>query len=255
MGIYLYVSMYPEALIASMLTPEEFGNYLATGTKKRQSWQEAIFFEVDMDVCGKVFDLSDVKSRCVSHEDGEPKHSIYYSIYRVLERTPFEAVKDLYLATKSGRVLKLEKNRDLPSFDRQCYLYQEIVPVHPRIASSLDPFKFARFITDSNNKIYVPKICFVDLRLGELADDPENGSIHDLPYSQIDHLRECLMQVKRESQKHTKTVNRIQSQSFIYRTINNGFFLADNRETLFYPFPSEKELNTIHYQWWRTATE
>lgn len=40
---YLYLSLLPEALIASMLPPEEFGNYLAVGTKKRTRGQ-AIFF-------------------------------------------------------------------------------------------------------------------------------------------------------------------------------------------------------------------
>jgi hypothetical protein len=71
----------------------------------------------------------------------------------------------------------------------------------------------------------------------------------------MDHLKECLIQVKNDPQKHTKTVNRIQSQSFIFRTINNGFFIADSKEVLFYPFPSEKELNSNYYQWWKTATE
>ena len=35
MEIYLYLSIVPEALIASMLPPEEFGKYYAVGNKKR----------------------------------------------------------------------------------------------------------------------------------------------------------------------------------------------------------------------------
>ncbi len=31
---YLYLSMTPESLVASMLPPEQFGNYLAVGTRK-----------------------------------------------------------------------------------------------------------------------------------------------------------------------------------------------------------------------------
>ena len=31
---YLYFSMSPESLVASQLPPEEFGRYLAIGTKK-----------------------------------------------------------------------------------------------------------------------------------------------------------------------------------------------------------------------------
>ena len=32
---YLYLSLVPEALIASNLSPEEFGNYYATGAFRR----------------------------------------------------------------------------------------------------------------------------------------------------------------------------------------------------------------------------
>ena len=45
MEIYYYFSIMPEALIASMLTPEEFCTYFAVGSEKRASGQ-AILFEV-----------------------------------------------------------------------------------------------------------------------------------------------------------------------------------------------------------------
>lgn len=255
MAVYLYLSLYPESLIASMLVPEKFGTYLAISTKKRQSRQEAIYFEVDIAMCSEVFDLSQIDKECVSHENGEPKHSVYYSIYRVLERVPLAAIKDIYLATKHGKVLQLQKSTAIPEFNKTCYLYQEIAPVHPRIISTLNPVQFAEFITDSKAKISVPKICFVDLRLGELADNPEGGHIYDLPYPHIEYLRECLIQVKNNPKKHTKTVNRIQSQSFLYRTINYGFFVGSNDEILYYPFPSEKELERDYFSWWHSATE
>jgi hypothetical protein len=238
-----------------MLPPEEFGKYLAIGTKKRQSKQEALFFELDMDKLKKIFDLSDINERCVPHQDGEPKHSVYYSIYRVLERVPLDSIKNIYLVTRRGMVLKIEKTSDVPSFHQPCYLYQEIVPVHPRIVSSLDPYKFAKFITDKKNNLFVPKICFVDLRLGELAHNPETGSIFNLPYSQIDNLKDCLSQVKNDPQKQIKTVNRTQQQHLIYRTIDKGFFIGEGDNILFFPFPSEKELNTRYYDWWRSAMD
>ena len=34
-NIHLYLSLIPEALIASMLTPEEFGVYYAVGTANK----------------------------------------------------------------------------------------------------------------------------------------------------------------------------------------------------------------------------
>ena len=47
MAKHLYLSMIPEALIASMLTPEEFGVYYAVGSEKKSRGQ-AIFFEIDL---------------------------------------------------------------------------------------------------------------------------------------------------------------------------------------------------------------
>jgi hypothetical protein len=42
---YLYFSVTPEALIASGLEPEKFGNYLAVGTQKRSRGQ-AVFLSL-----------------------------------------------------------------------------------------------------------------------------------------------------------------------------------------------------------------
>ena len=39
MTIHFYLSLIPEALIASMLSPEEFGNYYAVGSKKKSRGQ------------------------------------------------------------------------------------------------------------------------------------------------------------------------------------------------------------------------
>ena len=47
MPVHLYFSLIPEALVASMLDPEEFGSYYAVGTKKKSTGQ-AIFFEVTL---------------------------------------------------------------------------------------------------------------------------------------------------------------------------------------------------------------
>ena len=45
MSPYLYLSMTPESLVASMLPPDEFGAYLATGTRKRPQGK-AMFFDI-----------------------------------------------------------------------------------------------------------------------------------------------------------------------------------------------------------------
>ncbi len=88
MTTYLYLSLIPEALVASMLPPEDFGLYYAIGSAKRSRGQ-AIFFSVDRDkIAEGDFPLEDVEARCVAHSDGRPKASLYLAIYRVLERVP-----------------------------------------------------------------------------------------------------------------------------------------------------------------------
>lgn len=51
-------TMAPEALIASILAPEQFGKYMAVGTKKRTCGQ-AYFFEVSPDKIGSAFHSSE----------------------------------------------------------------------------------------------------------------------------------------------------------------------------------------------------
>ncbi|MDD4578642.1 MAG: hypothetical protein PHS75_08855, partial [Anaerolineaceae bacterium] len=64
MAIYLYLSLLPEALIASMLSPEEFGAYYAVGSVKKSRGQ-AMFFEVDPDFRHPYFRVEDAYARCV----------------------------------------------------------------------------------------------------------------------------------------------------------------------------------------------
>lgn len=252
MKTHLYLSMVPEALVASMLPPEEFGTYLAVGTEKR-SRGNAIFLDLDDDCQCEHFDLASIPERCVPHPDGQPKHSVYLAIYRVLEHVPLDALNSLWLVTQDGRVLEL-KQASLPEDGPVKYhLYQEVCPVHPLIASTLGPAEFCRFITDPSRPIDVPRICFVDLELSELADDPRHGRATGLPYPYLEHIRDCLVELESDGGKHTKTVDRIHRESFPFRCIKRGFFLGDQEGLLYYPFPPRIELETTHYPWWRSA--
>ncbi len=249
METYLYLSMIPESLVASMLPPSEFGTYLAVGTQKRTQGQ-AMYFEIDKSCQCDYFDLSAIEKRCVPHPDGRPKHSVYLSIYRVLEHVPLEALKSLWLITKDGRALELKPSDSEPVSEEKYHLYQEICPVHPLIASTLDPKGFCEFITNPENPINVPKICFVEMELSELADDPVNGGAKNLPYSHIDHLRDCLIELK---EKRVKTVDRTQPQIFPYRSVKTGFFVGNKDKMLYYPMPSREELDRDHHDWWRSV--
>jgi hypothetical protein len=253
MAVHLYLSTIPEALIASMLTPMDFGVYYAVGTEKK-SHSQAQYFSVDRGFSSDYFPMAEIDSRCVPRADGQPKHSVYLSVYRVLEHVPLSAIGKLYLATRDGRVLEIAPTRAIPKFPKAFRFYQEICPVAPRVVSGLGPQEFAAFMTDSKRSIHVPKIFFAELSLGELGENPETGSVRDLPYPNIEHLRSCITELKKDPHKGTKTVDRAAPVDFPYRLVENGFFLGDGKEMLYYPMPSEREMQTTHYVWWRSAS-
>ena len=250
---YLYLSATPEALIASMLPPQEFGNYLAVGSEKRTRGQ-AIFFEVDMEKMKDQLPMDYIEKRCVPQKNNRPKRSVYIHICRVLEMVPLEALKSLYLTTDDGRVLELKKSEyQEDQSDIGLHLYQEITPVTPRVASTLNPRELASMMTDPLEQVRVPKLFFVELDLGDLANDPVNGTSKNLPYPNIDHLRDCLIHLKYEPQKIKKTVIRFFQGDSLYRVCKNGFFIGSNEEMLYYPLPGLKDLEEKHYIWWKSA--
>ena len=140
MSKYIYLSSIPEALIASMLPPMEFGDYMATGTKKRNVSQ-AVFFEVDLDIVKDQIDMEYLNNRCIRKPDGSPKNSVYLSTYRVLEMIPLKALKNLYVTTETGVVLELKRTEydKTAEVKNALHLYQELCPVSPRVASSFTP--------------------------------------------------------------------------------------------------------------------
>jgi len=252
MKTYLYLSITPEALIASMLPPNEFGAYMATGTKKSNKSQ-VIFFELDMEQLRSMINMDYLNSRCITKPDGKPKSSVYLSVYRVLESIPLGAIKDLYLTTDTGLVLDLTKtpceSRNEVKMD--VHLYQELCPVNPQVASTLSPAEFLKTLTDGSLQISLPKLFFVDLKLGELANNPLSGSADSLPYKAVPHLRDCLEILKTEEKKQMKTVQRVFTGSLLYRTIETGFYIGAKDEMLFYKYPSMPELEAINYAFFR----
>lgn len=254
MTVHLYFSLIPEALIASMLPPDEFGTYYAVGTHKKLHGQ-AMFIELDPDFRHEFFKIDAGIKRCVPHPNGMPKRSVYISTYRVLEHVPVEAMQKLYLVTAYGEVLGLDPRPTLPEKFEDLNMYQEIAPVHPLVVSTLNPRQYYEFLTQNpESLVHFPAVCFVDLQLGELADDPEHGAIRDLPYSFIHHLRECLLEV-REKQIHSKIVNRVETVEYPYRMIKNGIYLGNRDNFVFYPLPPRDELRGKYYRWWRSANQ
>jgi hypothetical protein len=252
MKTYVYLSLIPEALIASHLPPEDFGAYLAVGSKKRSRGQ-ALFFEVNPGFTSDYLPVAEAEARCLPHASGAPRRSSYLSIYRVLEHVPVSQLGRLYLVTDDGRVLGLHRGAYEPEPGRKYHLYQEFCPFNPRVVSTLAPLEFCKRITDRKEPVSVDRIVFADMRLEKLAQDPDAPDTENLPYYNIEHLRDCLREFSRKAGKPTKTVIRHLAGDILYRTIRKGFYVGDQKDFAFYPMPSRDELETTFYAWWRSA--
>jgi len=251
---HLYLSLIPEALIASMLDPEEFGNYYAVGSEHTTQGQ-AVFFEVDPSFRHEGIPVEEALARCVPHKDGTPKHTVYASVYRVLERIPLSAIGKLYLVTKDGRTLALDRSPEKPDQNDEVHLYHELAPVRPLVASRLGPESFFNLLCGgSATPLSIPAITFIELRLGDLATNPLNGSLGNLPYDNISHLRSCLEQVK-SKEVAAKVVDRLHPGTFSYRTIKNGLYIGNKADGLaVYLLPPMDALKETNYSWWKSAT-
>jgi hypothetical protein len=252
MSNFIYLTTTPEALVASMLPPSEFGAYLSTGTKKRNKGQ-AIFFEVDLGKIENLIDMGSMNKRCVAKADGRPKSSVYLSVYKTLEIIPLTALKNLYLTAENGHTLELKKTYYDSSTEitGKLHLFQELCPVTPMVATDLTPTAFLKKLTDGSMPIVLPKLFFVDLKLGELAANPLAGSVEHLPYSNMGHLRDCLEILIGEYEKHMKTVQRVFSGELLYRTIDAGFYVGSINDIIHYPYPRMEELEKINYNFFR----
>ena len=250
---HLYLSLMPEALIASHLSPEKFGSYLATGSRKRSRGQ-ALFFRLRDDYAeGRLQELG-VDPDLDRGDTMNPRHSAYLSVYRVLENTPVDVMEALYLVTESGRVLELPPAEYNPETGPRFHLYQEFAPVTPRVVSIHDPLVFGREITSPDARVSIPTLVYAELALARLADDPEAEQVENLPYPNIEHLRDCLRELRGERGKPTKTVIRYLQQDVLFRTLHRGFYVAQAGGGFrFFPFPDRMTLETKHYPWWRSA--
>ncbi|MEM8868186.1 MAG: hypothetical protein AAGC73_07950 [Verrucomicrobiota bacterium] len=254
MSQYLYLSTLPEALIYSMLPPQEFGKYMAIGDKKLSS-ANSIFFELNPDLDIPELNVQVARKRCVPHADGSPRRSAYVSIYRAFERIPLSAFRGLHLATKDGLVLSLESAPYDAGAVKQAYLYQEVCPVVPRVVSNLSPRDFCEYVTHVDNPLYMPRLLFADMKLGSLADNPKSLDGDDLPYLEMKHLRACLSVIHSDagSRKKSKVVRRGLRADVMYYMIENGFYVGDQTDFLYYPMPSEDALLGEHHRWWNSA--
>lgn len=250
MNIHLYLSLIPEALVASHLPPVEYGTYLALGSKKR-AYGQAIFFQLSADYARqRLEEYPEIEGL----RNGRLRRSAYLSIHRVLEQTPIEAIESLHLTTRDGHVLTLSPGDYEPDPGPRYHLYQEFCPVTPRVASLLEAREFGAAITDTSHHVSLPALAFAELILDRLGDDPEANGLDNLPYGSIEHMRDCLRELRAKPGKPSKLVVRHLEQDVLFRTIRRGFFVAKTGGGFrFFPMPSKEALETTHYTWWRSA--
>ena len=250
MNIFLYLSLIPEALVASHLPPGEYGSYLALGSKKRSHGQ-GIFFKLKDDYASERLDAYPGIEEL---RNGRLRRSAYLGIHRVLEQTPLDALESLHLITDDGHVLTLQPKEYEPAPGPRYHLYQEFCPITPRVVSELEPRGFAAEITDTSRPVSLPALVFAELQLDRLGDDPEANGVDNLPYGGLEHLRDCLRELRAKPGKTSKLVVRHLEQDVLFRTIHRGFYAASTDGGLkWFPMPSREELETTHYTWWRSA--
>lgn len=252
MNVHLYMMCYQgEALVASHLSAEAFGAYMAVGTQKHTSGN-VMFFEIDPEVKLDYLKTARISDHCPPHSDGSPRRSKYLSIYRVMEHLPLSAFRKLHLVTRDGRVLSLDEGKyEASAPAKPVHLYTELAPVTPRVVSSLNPQEFCKFITDPANPIHVPRILFAD---SLIERDPDGSLAGYLPYANPAHIIDCVESLVHRKGKLTKTVERNPALIAFYRTIGRGFFLGDQAGMKFYPFPSKDDLDEKYHLWWRSAS-
>ncbi|MFP4551749.1 MAG: hypothetical protein ACLFNT_13150 [Spirochaetales bacterium] len=248
-----YLSIFPlESLIASQLSPEQFGQYMSTG-RKNGSYEKIIFIEIEGGK-GSYFDWKHAEENCVRHEDGEPKHSLWMSVYRTLEHVPLESMKEMYLVTNDGRTLKVEPRQyqDEPQ-KRPYWMYQELCPVNPLVVSTYAPNVFSEHMTHKDVKVAVPKIAFADLKVIDLNNLEDTGNVGKTYDTNLQHLRDCIASVTGDDVKKVKNVERARTESFGYQTISRGIYIGEGKNVVEYRLPTIDEIRMNHFDWGKSA--
>lgn len=251
-SIHYYMTIFPtEALIASMLTPDQFGVYMAMGSK-RGSHERLIFVEIEEEFPSD-FDWKYAQACTIPHKDGRPKQSVYLAVYRVLERVPFDRLGTLYLTTSGGLTLPLQKGVFPNNFAKSTYyLYQDLCPVQPLVISAMPPDDYGTYMVSRECKIRLPALCYCDLRVIDPSDPVDTGNLGPIYNRNLGHLEECIKAVT-ERGKLSKTLARTFSGSFTYQIVKSGFAFVNPDARVWYAMPDFEELTSQNYDWARSA--
>lgn len=255
---HLYLILHPnEALVASQLSPEEFGRHYSVGAA-RHFTGKVIFAEVDIEFRNDYFRLDERLAETESGKPGVPKHTKFVKSYRVLEHIDFAALRKLYLVTTDGAVLGLERGDEPASYGTagRVRVYQEICPLQLLVASNLNPHQFGQYITMEAWSKGAPKIFFtqydIDVEGVVSRNEVQAFNMGPLPNVNPSNLPTALKELQQDPNKKTKTISLNPNLDVMsYKAIQPGFWFADGASTVFFKMPTMDELHYKHYSWWR----
>lgn len=254
---HLYMIVHPiNALVASQLSPDEFGEHYIIGSAKHFRGK-VIFSEIDINYRHDYFEIDKFLDETVEHEDGTPKKTKFISSYKVLEHIELDAIKKLFLCTTNGKVLPLnpaEFNTKIPHGILR--LYQEIVPLQNLVASNLDQKNFGKYITSEMISKGAPKVFFtqVDFDVDKFLELNKNKDIYHLELPNINpfHFFDSVVELKERPEKKTKTISLGSMLGDIsYRSIRHGFWFSAGEKIKFFPMPPETDLENKYFYWWK----
>lgn len=255
---YLYAIMHPNpSLVASQLEPLEFGKQYSVGTKRFYQGK-LLFVEVDPAFRNDYFPIDEYLEKTIAKPDGSPKRTKIISSYRVLEHLDLEALGALYAVTPAGATLRIEKAEYKPVAAEAgtIRLIQEINPLQLLVATTMDHGSFGEYLTSENNPKGAPKLFFteLDLDVESFLTGWESNPFLPSPIPGIhpQKLSAALRFLKTSQDYKTATLGLASVFDQVqYRNLRNGFYIADGAKMNYYPFPSEAELKSDHFAWYR----
>ncbi len=253
---HLYMIVFPiNALVASQLDPEKFGEHYTLGSAKHFSGK-VIFAELNINFRNPYFEIDEYLKLTVPHEDGLPKKTKFICSYNVLEHVDLKAIEKLFLVTTNGKVLPIEPAEytayNQPGLIR---IYQEVSPLETLVASTKDQREFGKFITSQKAK-GAPKICFtqIEFDIEKFLESNKNKEIFNIELPAVNPYRfyDCIMILKKHPEKLTKTISLGSLlRDISYKFLRHGFWFAAGDELKFFPMPSETDLENKYFYWWK----
>ncbi|MCK5077229.1 MAG: hypothetical protein KAR38_12685 [Calditrichia bacterium] len=253
---HLYMVLYPnEALIASELSPAEFGMHYAVGSP-RHFIGKTVFAEIDIDFRDEYFHIDDMLKETKSNIPGEPKKTKFISSYRVLEHMDLKAIQKLHLVTVDGQVLDIAPQKEYKTEyeDDRIRIYQEICPIHLLVGANLTPPEFGNYVVNEYTSKGAPKLFFTKMNIDVKHIINENIIVSPITNINPGHLKDCFQELKNKPDKKTKTISLASSfYNMSYAKIKQGFWIVEEDNFLFFPFPSPEELEEKNYDFYRSV--